>query len=230
MMRFLAHPRTLAMKLGVPLLFALPFVVVTMPLKIKIGGLAMLIIFTGFFGAAVAFVRQRAEGHLQKIRILPIPIWKVFLDLILAGAAMDILQLGTVLGVFMLINSTSMAVILLLEVAGFLFIIVVLFNMLGILFGMVMRSNSEIHLFGALGAGLIGCLSGIFPTPQRIQGLIDMILPWNPLYLLSGRLEGLVIGTGTEDTMPITHVILVGCFFTLFLMRAFDWRRRSAGR
>ena len=50
----------------------------------------------GLFGAAVTRVRRRSEGHLTRLRLLPVAPWRVWADLLLAGAAIDLLQFGGV--------------------------------------------------------------------------------------------------------------------------------------
>ncbi len=225
MATILANKRTLAMKLGFPLLLAFPFVVFAMPLKVKVAGLAMLVIFTSFFGAAVSFVRRRTDGHLMKLKLLPLPRWIVFSDFLLAGTAVDLIQVGIVLALFILINGTTATFAALIVTAGAFFAAALMLNLVGMLLGMAMKSNPEIHLFGALGAGVMACISGIMPMPARIQKIVNILTPWNPISRLATSLEGIVKGAEmNQGATFVFSIIFVIVLLGVFLIRAFDWK------
>lgn len=204
----LASVRSLFMKVGFALLLGLPFVFITMPLEVRIRGLTILVIFPSFFGAAVTLVRRRSEGHLRRLRLLPIPRWILLGDILLYGAVMDCLQMGPVL-------------ILLAIACAIFFGTVLLLNLLGMLLGFVMKSNPEVHLAAALAAGTIAFASGLLPAPPRVQWLIERRGSWNPVFHLScalGRLEQ--GGEARGGILVVASCAFAGIILILFLLRA----------
>ncbi len=197
----LADRRTLVMRLALPLLLSLPFVLIVasdggegapalaMPAQAKVAGLVMLLLFLTFFGAAVGIVRRRSEGQMERLRLLPLRRWVVMLDLLLAGAAVDLIQAASVLGLYLLVNAHGgLSAASALLVAGLLCAAVMLLNLLGMLLAGVMRSNPEVHLLGALAVGLIAFVSGLLPVPQRVRPMVDVTAAWNPIAALARAL------------------------------------------
>ena len=199
----MAGRRTLAARLGLPMLLGLPFTLGGMPAGVKAAGLVMLVLFVSFFGAAVATVRRREDGRLDRLRLLPIPAWLVRLDLLLAGAAVDVLQLAGVFILFMLINASQVTAAGLLTLAGGLAAVVVLLNLAGMLLASALRNNPEVHLAGALAVGLLAFVSGVFPVPARLAGWIETIAPWNPVARLSAALRGVAEGAAAPDAASV---------------------------
>lgn len=205
--------RALILKVLFTFLLGFPFVVIAMPVKVRISGLMMLLLFSSFFGAAVTIVRRRTDGHLSRLRLLPIPVWKIMGDFILSGALVDMLQMGTVLTLFLIVNGQNIHIGNLIITAGLFCITVVLLNILGLFLGLAVKSNSEVHLVGALLTGMIALFSGLLPVPARLGWLIDTISCKNPLTLLHHSLT-----TTGENT---TNAINIGLFFPVLFMILF---------
>ncbi len=195
----LASRRSLLMRLALPLLLALPFAIVAMPPRMKASGLVMLLLFLTFFGSAVTKVRRRSEGHLARLSVLPIPAWLVQLDMLLASAVIDLLQMAGVFGLYLAANAKSLSAGEAMTLAGLLCVVVLGLNLLGMLLAGAVKNNPEVHLFGALTVGLIGLMSGLFPTPQRIEPVVSVTAAWNPVAFLARELAMVADTTHTAD-------------------------------
>ena len=112
--------------------------------------------------------------------------------------------------------------------AGLLCITVVLLNIFGLFLGLVVKSNSEVHLVGALLTGIIALLSGLLPVPSRLEWLIGAISRMNPLTLLHHSLTASGENTSTASNngifFPVLFIIL---FITAVVWRAADWKGTS---
>ena len=220
--------RALTLKVLFTIFLGFPFVVIAMPMKVRISGLMMLLIFSSFFGAAVTIVRRRTDGHLSRLRLLPIPLWKIMGDFILSGALVDMLQMGSVLTLFLIVNGQNIHIGNCMITAGMFCITVVLLNILGLFLGLAFKSNSEVHLVGALLTGIIALFSGILPVPSRLEWLIGTISRMNPLTLLHHSLtvsgENTVTASNNCIFFPVLFMIL---FITAVIWRAADWKSNS---
>ncbi len=188
----LANRRAFLMRLLLPVLMSMPFVLVAMPVRVKTAGMVMLTLFLTFFGAAVTMVRRQSEGHMTKLCLLPIPGWLVWFDFVLAGAVIDILQIGGVIILFLLVNAkVAISGSLVLVLAGLLVANVTGLNLLGMLLARAIKSNAEVHLMGVLMVGVIALVSGLFPVPASIAPAIAAGAGWNPIAKLAGLLSSL---------------------------------------
>lgn len=185
----LAGRRTLAMKLALPLLAALPFALADMPAGIKAGGVAMLVLFISLFGSAVAMVRRRGDGLLTRLRLLPIPRWLVVCDFLLAGAAMDVVQGGGAIAMLLLAAATAVTPAGLLVMAAALCATVLLLNAAGMALAAAIKGSAEVHLAAAVLVGLLGSTSGLFPVPPPLAAAAGAIAPYNPIAYLAASLR-----------------------------------------
>ncbi len=220
-----ANKRGLILKLVFTFLIGFPFVLVAMPSQVRVSGLMMLVLFTSFFGAAVSLVRRRTDGHLDHLKLLPIPVWSVLGDFVLSGAVVDIAQVGILLALFVLLNVSGATFGTLISIAGLFFISVLLLNLLGMILGYVMKSNPEVHLIGALAVAFIAFISGIIPVPAILHRFVQIILPWNPVALLARYLTELLHGKEADnEIMFIFSIVFVSIIVIVFLLRIINWR------
>ena len=216
----LADRRTLIIRLGFTLLLGLPFILIAMPPKIQVSGLLIIMIFITFFGAAVTFVRRRAEGHYTRLKLLPIPVPGIIGDMILAGVLIDFVQMGLLLALFMIVYSPGITAWALLETAGLFVLVILILNVLGILLAFVIKKNSEAHLFGALAAGFLAFISGLFPVPGRFQKAIEILTTWNPLSNLGKGLMALAANPESgRDALTLAWTIVLMLFIFAILQR-----------
>ena len=218
-----ANPRSIIMKLGYAYLLGLPFALIRMPPSARVIGITMLILFTSFFGASTSLVTRRTEGQMRRLSQLPIRRRVLYADFLLSGAVVDIAQVGIVLALLLLVNGVGVTSGLVLVVAATFVLSVLVLNALGMLLGMVSKNSQEVHLVGALGVGLIGFLSGLFPVPDRIAGFIGATSSASPLYMLARAMEtglGVEPAGGTPAWQLIGSVAVLVVVAGLFLFRS----------
>lgn len=226
-----ARKRSIIMKLGFTFLLGFPFVIFAIPLKVQVAGLVMLVLFTSFFGAAVTLVRRRADGFILRLRILPIPGWVILGDFLIAGVVIDLMQMGTLLALFTLVHGSGVSPGAVILTGGLFFLAVLFLNIAGMLLGFAMKSNSEVHLVGALTLGILAFISDIIPVPGRLIPIIETTGRWSPIAAFARALERLVLGTDTGGSMKVlASGIFVCVMFAIFILRILPWEQIFPGK
>jgi len=215
----LVSRRALAVRVGVTLLLGFPFALLDLPGRAGPAGLGMLVLFAGLFGSLVALVRRRGEGREERLRLWPLPRWAVALDTALAGAAVDLVQLAPVLGLFLAVHGRPLGIGHALELAGLLVGTLAFLNGLGLALASLVRSNAEAHLFGALAVGGTALLSGLLPVPARLAPGVAAVASWSPAGRLVSGLRDAVDGAGSGSPAAALTLVL---FLVLCLARAAD--------
>jgi hypothetical protein len=202
--------RQMILRIGVSCLLALPFILVGMPPQAQAGGIVMVILFTGFFGAAVSHAHLRADGRLARLHLLPISRWTLWLDLVLSSLLMRLGPSAVVLAGFTAVNGRNVTWSGLVNLAGLLCAALLLLALLGIGTGRLARSNAEVHLFGALATGILALLSGVAPLPERLLRL-EAVTGWSPIARLHGALIELATGAVVVPTVELgfSSVVLI---------------------
>jgi len=88
-----ARPRALALKVGIPLVLALPLVAGGAPTFWAGMLLTVLVAMVGAVGTAVTLARARQSGLLIRLALVPRPGWRVVGGVVAAGSMVDLLQL-----------------------------------------------------------------------------------------------------------------------------------------
>ena len=213
LMESVAKPARSVVRLGVTVLLALPFIFVNMPASVKASGLVMVILFTTFFGTAIAHTRLCEDGRFTRLRMLPKSPLVLWLDLVLASAINRIVPAALLLAGFIFINCPGISIASMIYIASLLSTVVVLLVSLATLIGHIARSNGQVHLLGALACGIISFVSGMIPTVPRVASL-TIVLNVNPLFQLQAALNSLINGTltvsTTAQTLSAAVLILLG--------------------
>ena len=199
--------RRLILRLGLSLLLALPFVFVNMPAQARAGGIVMVILFTGLFGAAVGHARLCDDQRYERLTALPISRRMIWLDLVLASTLSRLAPTALVLTVFVAVNAQSLSVGAIVALIGLLCGSLVLVILLGMGTARLARSNAEVHLFGALAAGALALLSGLTPLPGRLAWLAGAT-SWNPLGQLNKTLVDVASDTPVTSTVRLIVALL----------------------
>jgi hypothetical protein len=199
-------------RIGISVLLAMPFIFVDMPAQAKAIGVVMVVLFTAFFGSAVAHARLCEQGRFSRLMLLPIPRPLLWFDLILASALGRIVPTVIVLTGFVAFNSSGLTIASLVHITAMLCAAVVLLVLLGTLTGQVARSNGEVHLFGALICAMIAFLSGITPGVDKLHWLTHAQAA-NPLYRLKTALMDV-----TNGTIALSTTALVGAWVILIIL------------
>ena len=206
--------RQIIVRLAVSVLLALPFILAEMPAAVQAGGIVIVIVFTGFFGAAVSRAQLRADARLARLRLLP--VWRIslWLDLMLATMLTRLAPAIVIVGGFILVQGRHATPSMLLLTLDRLCRVLLLVAILGMTVGRLARNNAEVHLFGALTCGVLILLSGVAPVPQRLAWL-NGIMEWNPLAQMAGLLGGAAgreqpVSLGSEVTAVVGLVLIAG--------------------
>ncbi|MGP8160971.1 MAG: ABC transporter permease [Candidatus Dormibacteria bacterium] len=88
-----ARRRALALKVGIPLILALPLILGGAPTFWAGMLLTVLVAMVGAVGTAVTLARARQSGLLVRLALVPRPGWRVVGGVVGAGALVDLLQL-----------------------------------------------------------------------------------------------------------------------------------------
>lgn len=190
-----ADPRRIILRIGVSTLLAMPFILVKMPARAQAAGIVMVILFTGFFGAAVGHARLRADLRFARLTLLPTSRGILWLDLLVASALTRLAPVLVVLGAFVMVNGREVTLAHLIGLLGLLCACLLLLTLLGMGTGVISRSNGEVHLFGALVCGVLAFASGITAAPERLTWL-STAAAWNPIARLLAALTRLTSGPG----------------------------------
>jgi hypothetical protein len=201
-MESFAKPARSVVRLGVTVLLALPFIFVNMPAVVKASGLVMVILFTTFFGTAIAHTRLCEDGRFTRLRMLPMSPLILWLDLVLALGINRFVPAALLLTGFIIINSPGINTVSMIYIASLLSMVILLVVSLATLIGHIARSNGQVHLLGALACGIIAFVSGLIPTVPIAS--LAIILNANPLYQLQVALNSLINGTLTVSTTALT--------------------------
>lgn len=220
-----ANRRRVLLRTGVSVLLALPFILVGMPARAQAAGIVMVILFTGFFGTAVAHVHLREDRYLERLILLPVSRASLMLDLVLASIVSRFVPTALVLGAFVVVNGHAVSAGALIVLAGQLCATLLLLTLLGMGIARLARSNAEVHLFGALTVGLLAAVSGVMPAPQRLAPM-TAALAWNPI----GRLVAVLVGLSDEKVGISPTEIGFALLILVATMAAVTVRRmRGAG-
>lgn len=222
-----ANRRRVLLRTGVSVLLALPFILVGMPARAQAAGIVMVVLFTGFFGAAVAHIHLREDRYLERLILLPQSRASLTLDLVLASIVSRFVPTALVLVAFVVVNAREVTAGALIVLAGQLCATLLLLTLLGMGIARLARSNAEVHLFGALTVGLLAGISGVVPASQRLATMTTA-LAWNPI----GRLVAVLAGLSDERVgispteIGFASLILVATMAAVTIR----WMRGTGGR
>lgn len=205
-------------RISISILLALPFILVNMPARAKASGLVMVVLFTSFFGSAIAQSRLREDGRFSRLIVLPIPKHLLWLDLILSSVVSRILPTLIVLAGFIIFNSPILNPALMIHLTALLCTSILFLVSLGMLTGQVIRNNGQVHLFSALICGVIAFLSGIIPAVQKVSWLINITGP-NPLNRLLTSLTTMINGNTTIPTLQLVFSSITLCIIALLVIQ-----------
>ena len=219
-----ADRRRIILRIAISALLSLPFILVKMPAHAQATGVVMVILFTGFFGAAVANARLRANLRLSRLKLLPISPIQLWLDLILSSVLVRLIPLMVVLGAFTIVNGRGLTLASCIGILGFLSASLVILTVIAIGVGRIARSNGEVHLFGALICVVLAFVSGVAPLPERID-FLTITMGFNPISRLLKALTAMASGS-----YSITKIEFVLAIFIVGLVSVLTVYRWISGR
>ena len=215
-----ADTRHMILRIGVSALLAMPFVFVGMPARAQAAGIVMVILFTGFFGAAVGHARMRSDSRLARLTLLPVSPVVLWLDLVLASALTRLAPVVVVIAGFVLVNGRGVSPAGLIALLGLLCSSLIFVTLLGMGTGRLARSNGEVHLFGAMACGLLAFVSGVTPIPERLTWLAATVA-FNPIARLLAALTRLAAEPASQSSAEFVLASLV--LTAIAVATAFRW-------
>lgn len=167
---------------GIPLVLVLPLVLGGAPVFHAAAALSVLFVLFGTFGSAIPLVREGEGGVLRRILLAGVPESRLLLERVLAGAALDAVQLLPSLAVILLAWGAGGETWLL---AGPVFLLTLLAaNLVGVWVAAAARSLAEGALFAAVISLFLLHGSGVFrtPAPGSVGSALATLLPFGPLH------------------------------------------------
>ncbi|MEW6230975.1 MAG: ABC transporter permease [Chloroflexota bacterium] len=161
-----ASKRSLAIKLAFPLALAGPVIIASPPPAVTAGAVAFLVLFVGVFGSAVGLAQERREGIWQRVMLTPHSPGRLLAEVVLANAAVDLLQLSPVFAIFLLRFRPSTPWLVAVLVGGVAATLVA--GLLGVLLASAVEGSGEVHLYAAVLVFALAGLSGLF-FPLRAE-------------------------------------------------------------
>ncbi len=180
----LSRRRALAIKMGFPLLLVIPLAATNAPQFFAGMLLTILIAMVGTVGTGVNVTRSRGSGWLDRLAVLPIPAWRVSLEIFFAGWLVDCLQATLVLVILEIAQRPSPLVILAtwqLALATLAFS-----GAIGLAVATLTDNAGEAMLFLAVVLAPLLFLSGLFTgvPAEGIRYWVAQVLPFS--YLSDG--------------------------------------------
>jgi ABC-2 type transport system permease protein len=199
----LARRRALAIKLAFPLVLVIPLVTTGAPPFFAGMLLTVLIAMVGTVGTGVTITRARGSGWLDRLAVLPLPAWRVGLELFFAGWLVDALQATLVLLVIAIAERPDPATLgttWLLALAALAFS-----GAIGLGIAALTDHPGEAMLYLAVVLAPLLFLSGLFTgvPAEGVRYWVAQILPFS--YLDEGF--QLLLGGNAPYGDPLTFLI-----------------------
>lgn len=204
--------RLLALNVAIPPLLVLPIAIADAPPHHAAAVYAVLFVLFGTFGSAIPLLREGDGGPLRRIVLAGACERRLLAERVLAGAAVDFLQL---LPAFALVFATgrpdpfAMALAVPALAVGLL-----VANLVGAWVAAAARSIAEGALFAAIVSLFLLHGSGVFRTaaPGTWAATLQTVLPFGPLH------SALLRGAGGEAPpltaqLAIPTVLALAAFF-----------------
>ena len=207
----LARRRALAIKLGFPLLLVVPLVTTGAPPFFAGMLLTVLIAMVGTVGTGVTVTRSRGSGWLDRLAVLPLPAWRVGLEIFFAGWLVDALQASLVVIVIAIaerpdpatLASTWLMALATLAISG----------TIGLGIAALTDHAGEAMLYLAVVLAPLLFLSGLF-TGVPAAGFRNWVAQFLPFSYLHEGFQ-LVLGGNPPYGDPLTFLIAAVVFLVV---------------
>lgn len=217
-----ARPRLLVWNLAIPALLLTPVALSEAAAPHRTAVFGVFFVFFATFGASIPTVRDARSGWIDSVFLTGYDRRRWFLESVLAGALLDVLQLAPVTAIFIW-SAGGADVVELLRLALGLLLAVVIANALGPFIAAVVRSLAEAALASAAVSLLLLHFSGFFRVP--VDGwtrTVASLMPYRPLR------EGLAAVQGPlRETDPwLAATVAAGAIGLVLLSTSRVWTRR----
>ncbi|MGC1193568.1 MAG: ABC transporter permease [Candidatus Dormiibacterota bacterium] len=210
----LARRRALVIKLAFPLVLVIPLVATGAPPFFAGMLLTVLIAMVGTVGTGVTITRARGSGWLDRLAVLPLPAWRVGLEVFFAGWLVDALQATLVLLVIAIAERPDPATLgttWLLALAALAFS-----GAIGLGIAALTDHPGEAMLYLAVVLAPLLFLSGLFTgvPAEGIRYWVAQLLPFS--YLDEGF--QLLVGGNPPYGEPLSFLIAALVFLAISLV------------
>ncbi|MHB8393191.1 MAG: ABC transporter permease [Candidatus Dormibacteria bacterium] len=180
----LSRRRALLIKMGFPLLLVIPLAATGAPQFFAGMLLTILIAMVGTVGTGVSVTRSRGAGWLDRLAVLPLPAWRISLEIFIAGWLVDCVQATVIFAVLEVAQRPDPIVILstwLLALATLAFS-----GAIGLGVATLTDNAGEAMLFLAVILAPLLFLSGLFTgvPGEGVRYWVAQVLPFS--YLTDG--------------------------------------------
>jgi hypothetical protein len=209
----LARRRALGIKLAFPLVLVIPLVTTGAPPFFAGMLLTVLIAMVGTVGTGVTITRARGSGWLDRLAVLPLPAWRVGLELFFAGWLVDALQATLVLAVIAVAerpDPATLATTWLLALAALAFS-----GAIGLGIAALTDHPGEAMLYLAVVLAPLLFLSGLF-TGVPAEGIRYSVAQLLPFTYLDEGLQ-LLLGGNPPYGSPLSFLIAAVIFLAVSL-------------
>jgi len=193
----LRRRRLFVLNLGIPLILVAPLALGGAPAFHAAAAYAVLFVLFGVFGSAIPMIREGEGGLLRRILLAGAPEARILGERVLAGSALDFLQLLPALAVILFVGHAGGHLWLLAPPV--LLLTLLCANLVGIWVAALARSLAEGALFAAVVALFLLHGSGVFRTapPGTPGAFLQDALPFGPLH----RTLLAAVGGGTAPSV-----------------------------
>ena len=197
--RALRRRRLLLLNLLVPLALVCPIALSPAPPQHAAAVYAVLFVLFGTFGSAIPLVRDAEGGLLVRIGLAGVPAPALVAGRAAAGATLDLVQLLPSLVVILWAGSADAPAAA--RAGMFLFVSLLVANVLGVWVAAVARSLAESALLAAVASLLLLHAAGVFRTPAQgsLASIFERFAPFRPFHeVLVGIIGGDPSAASTE--------------------------------
>jgi ABC-2 type transport system permease protein len=215
--RALRRRRLFVLNLAIPLLLVVPLALGGAPPFHAAAALAVLFVLFGTFGSAIPLLRDAEVGMLRRLLLAGGVEARILGERVLAGTALDTVQLAPSLVVVLLAWGGEPAAWMI--ALPLLFATLLVANLVGVWVAALARSLAEGALFAAVVSLFLLHGSGVFrdARPGGVASFLESALPYGGLHAL---LLGVGTGTGVPD--PVT-TLAVPAAAALLLLGVTGW-------
>jgi hypothetical protein len=142
--------------------------------------------------------------------MLPLRRGTLAIDLVLSSMLSRLAPaLAVTLG-FLVVHGRRIDAWDVIGVTGLLCATLLVLTLLGVITGRLARNNGEVHLYGALAAGVLALGSGIAPLPARL-GWLTVAQDLSPIARLLASLEAVAAGRSamTPSELGVASAVLI---------------------
>jgi ABC-2 type transport system permease protein len=207
--RALRRRRLFLLNVIVPLGLVTPVVAGAAPPQHAAVVYVVLFVFFGTFGSAIPLLRDAERGMVRRLTLLPAEPGPLLAGRVLAGAAIDVLQLSPAVVLIVLTGTRGPDVPWLLLVLP---ATLVFAGVLGTWIAAIARSVAEGALFAAVSALLLLHASGVFrtPMPGTVADAFEKTAPFRAVHeiLLGAPLAGVGALLGAVGVSVLVTLML----------------------